>query len=130
MILTTTLCMAAAAALVNIWLAIRCGQVRGKEKIMHGDGGNELLMRRMRAHSNFIENTPIALALVALIELAGRGGAFLAPVAALFILGRVTHGFGMDSAKPNWGRGLGALTAMLTQLGLGIVCILIALGKI
>jgi len=130
MLLPTTLSLAAAAAIVNIWLAMRCGRVRMKENIMHGDGGNPLMMRRMRAHSNFIENTPLVIILVAVIELAGRGGVWLAPVAGIFILGRVSHGFGMDSANVNWWRGAGVMTAMLTQLGLAIVCVLITLGKI
>jgi hypothetical protein len=32
--------MAAAAALINFWLALRCGQVRGKEGISIGTGGS------------------------------------------------------------------------------------------
>lgn len=130
MILTTTLSMAAAAAIINLWLGIRCGQVRAKAKVIHGDGGNALLMQRMRAHSNFIENTPLAVILVGLIELAGRGGAWLAPVAGLFILGRVAHGIGMDKPGANLARGFGAMSAMLMQLGLAVVCVLIALGKL
>ena len=52
MILPTTLAMAAAAALINIWLAIRCGRVRGKESISIGTGGSDLMERRMRAQLN------------------------------------------------------------------------------
>ena len=48
MILQTTLCLAAAAALINFWLGFRIGQVRGATKISVGDGGNEQLLRRMR----------------------------------------------------------------------------------
>lgn len=129
MILTTTLSMAAAAAIINLWLAIRCGQVRAKAKVIHGDGGNPLLMQRMRAQSNFIENAPLALVLVGLVELAGRGGAWLAPVAGLFILGRLAHAIGMDKPGANLPRGFGAISAMLVQLGLAVVCVLIALGK-
>lgn len=43
MLLTTTLSLAAAAAIINFWLALRCGQVRAKAKISIGTGGNDLL---------------------------------------------------------------------------------------
>lgn len=130
MLLPTTLSMAAAAAIINIWLSLRIGKVRMGEKIIHGDGGNELLLRRMRAQSNFIENTPLALILIAAIELAGKGGVWLAPVAGAFILGRVAHGLGMDNVKPNAMRAVGALCTMLVLLGLAIVAVLTALRVI
>lgn len=129
MLLPTTLCMAAAAALVNFWLAIRCGQIRAKEKIGVGSGGNDLLERRMRAQLNFAENTPWVLALVGLIELAARGGTWLPYVAAAYILARIAHGLGMDGGKFEAGRGAGVLVTMLAQIGLAVVAVMIALGK-
>lgn len=128
MLLTTTLSMAAAAAVINFWLALRCGQVRAKEKISIGTGGSDLLERRMRAQLNFAENTPWVLALIAGIELAGKGGAWLAPIGALYMLGRVAHGLGMDGTSLEKGRGIGILITMLTQLGLSVVAILVVLG--
>lgn len=128
MLLPTTLSMAAAAAIINIWLSLRIGKVRHAAGINHGDGGNDLLMRRMRAQSNFIENTPLALILIAAIEIAGKGGVWLAPVAGIFILGRVAHGLGMDNVKSNPLRTLGAVATMLVLLGLAIVAVLITLG--
>ncbi len=127
--LPTTLSMAAAAALINIWLAMRCGRIRGKEGISIGTGGNELMERRMRAQLNFVENTPWVLALIALIELAGKGGQWLAIVGGLFMLGRIAHAFGMDGDAYPKGRMIGTLTTMLTQLGLSVVAVLVVLGK-
>ncbi len=129
MLLTTTLCFAAAAALVNIWLAMRIGKMRGSAKVSIGDGGNEALIRRMRAQANFIEQTPITLVLVGLVELAGKGGQWLAPACALFIIGRIAHAYGMDDGfKP--GRGIGMLTAMLFQLVLIVVAVMAATGNL
>ena len=127
MILPTTLAMAAAAALINIWLAMRCGRVRGKESISIGTGGSELMERRMRAQLNFVENTPWVLALVALLELAGKGGQWLAIVAAVYMLGRIAHALGMDPDGFAKGRMIGTLTTMLTQLGLAVVAALVLL---
>ena len=129
MILTTTLSAAAAAALINIWHMVRCGQTRTAEKILIGDGGNLNLIRRMRAHSNFIESTPFVLILIAVIELAGKGGQWLASVSAVYMIMRVAHAIGLDRDGANPYRFAGTLVTMLTQLGLGVVAVLIMLGK-
>lgn len=129
MLLPTTLSLAAAAALINFWLALRCGQVRAKAGVSIGTGGNDLLERRMRAQLNFVENTPWVLFLIAGIELAGKGGSWLAIVGALYMLGRVAHGFGMDGTALAKGRSLGTLITMLTHLGLAVVAVLIVLGR-
>jgi hypothetical protein len=120
--------MAAAAAIINFWLAMRCGQVRTKEKISIGTGGSDLMERRMRAQLNFVENTPWILALIAGIELAGKGSGWLAIVGALYMLGRVAHGLGMDGTSFGVGRSIGTAITMLTQLGLAIVGVLVATG--
>jgi uncharacterized membrane protein YecN with MAPEG domain len=125
----TTLCLAAAGAIINLWLSMRIGKLRQTHKVSAGDGGNEAIMRRMRAQSNFIENVPLALILIGLVEMAGKGGAWLAPVGGLFMLGRVLHGLGMDAEGPQWGRMVGTLTTMLLLFGLAVVAVLIALGK-
>lgn len=130
MLLTTTLSLTAAAAVINFWLALRCGQVRAKAKISIGTGGNDLLERRMRAQLNFVENTPWVLLLIAGIELAGKGGVWLAPVGAVFMLGRVAHGLGMDGTGLAAGRTAGTIITMLTQLGLAIAAVLVVLGKL
>ena len=54
MILPVTMSFAGVAAIVNFWLALRVGQVRHSQNVSIGDGGNEAVIRRMRAHSNYI----------------------------------------------------------------------------
>jgi uncharacterized membrane protein YecN with MAPEG domain len=130
MLLTTTLTTAAAAAIINIWLSIRCGQIRTKDSISIGHGGSEMLERRMRAQLNFAENTPWVLALVAALELAEKGGQWLPYVAGIYMLGRVAHALGMDGTNLAKGRMIGTLTTMLTLLGLAIVAVLVATGTI
>ena len=102
MILTTTLSAAAAAAIINLWLMIRCAQIRVSAKVAHGDGGNVLLGRRMRAHSNFIENAPLVLILIGAIELTGKGGTWLALVAAVLGVYLVSEGVN-DALRPREG---------------------------
>lgn len=129
MILPTTLSLAAAAAIINFWHMARIGRVRSQEKILHGDGGNALLLRRMRAQANFIESTPLVLILIAAIELSGKGGQWLAIVGAAYMAGRVAHGFGMDSEILHWGRSVGAMLTALALAGLAVVAVLISLGQ-
>ncbi|MBX3565338.1 MAG: MAPEG family protein [Sphingomonas sp.] len=125
-LLPVTLTTAAAAALINFWLALRIGQVRSAEKVWVGDGGNQRLIARMRAQLNFAEYTPLVLILLGLIELARGGSLYLWLVAMVYVFGRVLHGFGMDGFRA--GRMIGAVTTMLITLGLAIYAALIAYG--
>ena len=128
-ILPVTLAAAAAAAILNLWLSVRVGAVRRALGISVGDGGSDALQRRMRAQLNYVENTAFVLILIAAIELSGKGQPWLAYVAALYFLGRVMHGFGMDGGNFGWGRTVGTLLTLLIQLGLAIAAALIA-GRI
>jgi uncharacterized membrane protein YecN with MAPEG domain len=118
--LPISLAAAGAAALTNIWLSFRIGMVRSAKKISIGDGGDEALIRRMRAQANFVENTPIVLILIAVIELSRPANLWLAGVAVLYTLGRVAHGVGMDGGVFKTGRMVGTLITMLSLLGLAV----------
>lgn len=122
-ILPISLALAAIAAIINCWLMIRVGQVRTREKIMVGDGGNEAVIRRMRAHSNYIENTGFVVILLILIELAGGNATALWAVGGIYFLGRIAHAIGMDGNLT--ARGVGTGITMLGQLGLAIWALVI-----
>jgi uncharacterized protein len=66
MILPITLTIAAAAAILHVWMSLRVSRLRRHFRVSIGDGGNEALARRMRAHGNFAENMPIFLILLVL----------------------------------------------------------------
>ena len=129
MLLSTTLCLSAAAAVVNFWLGMRIGKLRHALGISVGDGGNEAMIRRMRAQANFLEAAPLTLILFALLEAAGKGGVWLAPLGAVFMLGRIAHAFGMEENGFRAGRPIGMLTSMVTQLTLVVTAVLVTLGK-
>jgi len=122
------MCLTAAGLMINFWLTMRIGQLRHKSGVGIGDGGNEMLTRRMRAQLNFAEQVPLTLILIGVVELAGKGGAWLAPLGAVFMLGRIAHGIGMDGPFKA-GRPIGMVTGMITQLALVVVAVLTSLGK-
>lgn len=126
MILPITLTIAGAAAILHVWLSLRVSRLRRPLKIGVGDGGNEVLARRMRAHGNYAENMPIFLVLLGFLELATGGSLWLWGAAIAFILGRIAHAFGMDRPGANPLRVGGIAISWLVLLGLGGYAILIA----
>jgi len=124
MMLPIALTSAGAAALVNFWHSWRVAQIRDAENIWVGDGGNPRLIARMRAQLNFAEYAPVVLILIGLIEAAKGTHLWLWIVAALFIAGRVLHGFGMDGWR--FGRTAGMVATGPVMIGLGLYAMVIA----
>ena len=109
-------------------LMYRVGQIRIRKNILLGDGGNDLLLSRMRAHANFTENAPLAL--IGLIGLAmlGANPIVLHVFGAAFFIGRVLHAMGMAKTFSQ-GRLIGTLLTILTHFGqAGFILFLIFTG--
>ena len=123
MILPITLTIAGAAAVVNIWLAVRIVMVRIKAKVLIGDGSNPLLVARMRAQLNYVEYTPFVLILMGLIELARGTSTWLWAAGIIYILGRIVHPFGLDKQAPHPLRAAGILTTWIVLIGLAAYAI-------
>lgn len=110
----------ALAALINLWLAIRCGQARVKGKVLHGDGGDVALQRHMRAQANFVEYTPFALLLILLLDLTDQDGWLLGGSALLYFMARILHPLGMQSD----------IAAKTRQIGISVTILLLALWSV
>ncbi|PZU11846.1 MAG: GST-like protein [Sphingomonas sp.] len=116
MVLPITTTMAGAATIINLWLAIRCSQVRVQGKIDIGDGGNPRMLARGRAHANFVEYAPFFLILLGLIEYARGPESWLWIASALFMVARIAHPLGMERPSPNKLRAAGAVLTWLILL--------------
>ena len=101
--------IAAIFGVMLVFLSLRVGLLRSKEKIWFLDGGNEELTRRIRAQGNFIEYVPLALLLIALIELGGGSGGLVWALGAGLLAARVAHAVGVSLATTSPARSAGTL---------------------
>jgi hypothetical protein len=108
----TTLLFAAAFGLLNLWLSVRAMAIRLKTGAMLGDEGNKLMQARMRAQANFTEYVPLALILMALIEMMGGRGTALYIIGSLLVVGRLLHPFGLERPGSNPFRAAGILLTL------------------
>lgn len=116
-ILPVTLVTSGGAALIAFWLAMRTGSARRGAKVSIGDGGNPLLVARMRAQANFTEYVPYILILIGLIELSCGAPTWLWVAGGLLLIGRILHALGMDGVRH--GRVVGIAITFLLLVGLG-----------
>jgi uncharacterized membrane protein YecN with MAPEG domain len=112
-----------AAVLGLIYMSLTYWVVSGrvKGKVMLGDGsetsGSKSLFIAIRAHANFAEYVPLALILLAGLEIEHAPHLLCEALAVVLILGRAMHPFGMVRKAPNPFRAGGA---MLTWGMIGI----------
>ena len=116
--LPITLNAAGVAVLINIWLGVRVSQLRVRNKVPIGEGGDQRVIARMRAQANFVEYTPFFLILLGLIELSRGSQQWLWWVTIVYFLGRLVHPFGLDRPAPNPLRMAGIVITWLVLLGL------------
>ena len=98
MLITTTIA-ASILGLLYFKLSLNVIKYRQKHGVSVGDGGEEGLLRAIRAQSNLTEYAPIGLILIACLELNAASWLVTAPLAAIFTLGRILHPFGMATAN-------------------------------
>jgi uncharacterized membrane protein YecN with MAPEG domain len=91
------------AALLGIVFALLSAWViagRFTLRILHGDGGNATMARRMRTHANFAEYVPLILILVACFEASGGSRFIVRALLVPLVFARIMHPIGMV-APPN-----------------------------
>lgn len=116
-ILLVTALYAALLALIFVILSFRVIAVRRRLGVAVGDGGDDGLTRRVRAHANFAEYVPIALILMLASELAGATDWMLHALGATLIIGRIVHAWSL-SAHSIAGRTIGmSLTFLVLVAG-------------
>ncbi len=112
-------------ALILVALAARVIGVRRGQRIALGDGDNEDLARRIRAHGNFSEYVPIALVLMLLIELSGYPAWTLHGLGIALVAGRLIHAWALPALNLV-GRTVGMLLTFAVLISAALMCLTVA----
>jgi hypothetical protein len=108
---------AALQALLAIALVVPVGRLRTSTNVSLGAGGNPRLETAIRRHANWTEHVPIALLLMALLELNGASAGLLHGLGITLLTARILHPLGLDAANMRRPlRGIGALGTLLVTL--------------
>lgn len=111
--------------LLMLVLLVRVSQQRRRSSVGVGDGGDADLLRRIRVHANFVEHVPIALLMLALLEIAGLADVWLYLFGSMLLIGRLLHAVGLSwHSGYSFGRFWGtAITwgLLLAMAAIGIV---------
>lgn len=84
--------------LILIQLSLRVVKERRAHSVSLGDGGHEGLLVAQRAHGNFVEYVPMALLLIALLELGRHSSGLLHGLGVALVIARVLHPLGLSPA--------------------------------
>ncbi|MEK0162452.1 MAPEG family protein [Phaeobacter sp. JH20_36] len=114
------LAVTAIFVLLSIPMAISVGVRRAKTGILLLHGDDDVLLRRIRAHGNFVEYVPLALLALAGAEIAGTAAWLVALCGAVLILARLIHYFGLLASADSKGRAVGAALTTLAMFMLAI----------
>jgi uncharacterized membrane protein YecN with MAPEG domain len=93
---------AALFGLFFVFLSVRTLLLRRTLGIAVGDGGNQLLLRASRVHSNFAEYVPLSLLLVFFVESQGYPNALVHTLCISLFAGRISHAFGVSRTPENY----------------------------
>jgi len=110
-------------ALIQIPLTIMVGFRRVQTGIQFFDGGDQALLRRMRAHGNYTETVPIVLIAMAAAEVASMPQWALWAGGVSLLVGRLMHA-AILVAK-GWGnpRAIGMILTFIPMAGFGGWCV-------
>lgn len=106
----TTAIYAAIFGLMMVVLSVLVVRQRFKQRVPLMDGGKLIVRQAMRIHGNFAEYVPMALVLVAFVELAGAMMWLVHLLGGGLLAGRLLHATGLKATK---GPTLGRVSGML-----------------
>jgi uncharacterized membrane protein YecN with MAPEG domain len=115
----TTALYAALVGLLAAALTVRVILGRVKTGIQAGDGGNAELGQVIRAHANLSEQAPLALLLIAAVEMLGTPGMWVHALGVVLVLARLSSAWGLSHS-------LGASQSRQTGAGLTILVVVVA----
>jgi len=128
MVLYVTPMIAAILAAIFLVLSFRVINQRGTSNVSLGDGGDEVLIKRLRVHGNFAEYAPFALLLLLIAELQGAQVWALYVSGVSLIIGRLCHAIGTGRiSQITYLRVLGMLLTFVSIIGTTLMILKISL---
>ena len=112
-------------AFIAFALAANVGWRRPGLRIPIGDGGNETLIVANRKHMNFVEHVPLALILIAIVELNGAPSVWVHSLGGALVVARLVHPFGIQANSISHpARAIGAMLTALVTVVAAIIAIM------
>lgn len=109
-------------------LMFNVSAARYRVKASLGDGGDEVLRRRIRALGNFAEYVPLTLLLLALSQHLGLGSLYVHLLGLILLLSRISHAYGISQpAEPMIFRMIGMTGTLLALFATSLYCIIAGL---
>ena len=120
--MTVTPIYAGILAILFFVLSLRVVAVRGRVSL--GDGGDPLVLRRMRGHANFAEYVPFILLMMGILELSHFSIYFLHGAGIVLVVARLLHGYALSfTEKFKFGRFWGTALTFGLLLVCGVLCL-------
>ncbi len=121
--MTITPLYAGILAFFYLALSYRVVQQRG-HGVSLGDGGDAVLLRRIRGHGNFSEYVPLILLMMAMLEVGGMRGWLMHVIGATLVVARLLHGVALSfTEKWTFGRFWGTLLTFILLAVCGGLCV-------
>ena len=110
-------------ALLFFVLSMRVVRLRGHGASL-GDGGDPLLLRRIRAHGNFAEYVPFILLMMGMLELSHFSSYLLHALGLTLVVARLLHAYALSfTEKFKFGRFWGTALTFTLLLVCGALCL-------
>jgi uncharacterized membrane protein YecN with MAPEG domain len=125
--MTITLLYAGLLSLLFLVLSVRIIVLRN-HGVSFGDGGNPVLLRRIRAHGNFAEYVPMILLMMGFLECSQLSGVIIHIVGATLLVARLLHGYALSFSETfKFGRFWGTALTFMLLAACGLLCVYQAL---
>lgn len=118
------------AGSLTLWYLVLSFGVIGRRRagVLPGNGGDKMMQRAIRGHGNFSEYVPLALVLLAVLEINGASILVLHSLGAALLAARLLHGYAFAFTEQfAFGRFWGTL---ITFIVLGTEALLCLYGAV
>lgn len=115
--------------LILLVLTFRVIVLRRRDGVVLGDNNDRVLLKAIRGQANAAEQIPIAIVMLALLELQGGAMVVLVALAGLLTIGRLMHAIYFGVHGTTWRlRIYGMLLTVIAQGGLMLALAVTLLG--